>query len=384
MHGVAATARGRGPTLAGMTIWSADLGIRPIVRALADVDWRVAPGVSPEDVARVVPRLRSHGLLAGVARRLEGTPLWPRLAADVRGVLQDAARAATARELAASGPLQRALAALSAARISILVVKGEALAVQAYSLPGLRERGDVDVWVPDTDFTAAEHILAALAYTRRPAATGEWLQPEATWLRDEGGAMLALDLHRRLFAQPALAAVLPFAEVHGAAEPFTGQARMPAPHHALLIAALHRVAHHADDDRLVWTWDIHQLATRFPAAVTEAARIARERGAAAILGDALARSATAFGTRFAAGLVGELLACAPREPTARLLRPMAPLSRWWFDLRTLPNGRARRRWIAETLFPSRAYMRLKFGDGALWWLYAKRAVRGGWRAITRR
>src|SRR6188768_1800943 len=123
MHRVAATARRRGPTLADMTIWSADLGIRPIVRVLADADWRIAPGVSPEDVARVVPRLRSHGLLAGVARRLEGTPLWSRLAPDVRGVLQDAARAATARELAASGPLQRALAALTAARIAILVVK---------------------------------------------------------------------------------------------------------------------------------------------------------------------------------------------------------------------------------------------------------------------
>src|SRR5213083_421192 len=92
-------------------------GREPVVRALADGDWRADPGVTPDVVARALPGLRGHGLLAGVARRLEGTALWPRLDEDARRILQDAARAATARELAASAPLHGALAALAAARI---------------------------------------------------------------------------------------------------------------------------------------------------------------------------------------------------------------------------------------------------------------------------
>ncbi|HET7844041.1 MAG TPA: nucleotidyltransferase family protein [Xanthomonadales bacterium] len=367
-----------------MAVSSPAAQLGSLVRTLADGDWRVAPGIAPDAVAGQLPALRAHGLLAGVARRLEDTTLWPRLDEATRRSLQDAARSASARELASARPLEAALAALAAARIPVLVVKGEALAAQAYALPGLRERGDVDAWVAVDDFTRAEHVLAALGFAKRPAASGEWLQPEATWTRDEPGALLALDLHRRLFAQPALAAVLPFAEAWAASQPFTASARMPSPAHALLVAALHRVAHHADDDRLVWTWDVHQLCTRFPDAVAEAARIARERGASALLGDALERSVRAFGTPLAADFVDELVAQSPRERSARLLRPMSATGRWWYDLRTLPDASARRRWIAETLFPSRDWMRAKFGDGPLAWHYAKRAVRGAWRAITKR
>lgn len=361
-----------------------DSDFATLVRALADADWTAPPGVAPDAVAAALPALRGHGLLAGIARRLEGTALWPRLDEAARRTLVEAARAGVARELASRNPLDAALAAVFRAGIALLVVKGEALARDVYPLPGLRERGDVDAWVDTGDFAAAERVLAGCGFARRPAASGEWLQPEATWMRDDAQGRVAIDLHRRLFAQPALAAVLPFADVLARSLPFGDAARMPTPADALLIAALHRVAHHADDERALWWWDVHLLCARDPGAAAAAAETARARGAAAILGDAFANTAATFGTSFAPGLVDGLLACAPREHSARLLQPMSAPARWWYDLRTLPGFGARRRWIAETLFPSRAYMRARFGDAPLAWLYAKRVVVGAWKALARR
>ncbi len=352
-----------------------------LVRALADADWTAAPGVAPEAVAAALPALRGHGVLAGIARRLERTALWPRLDDATRRALAEAASAGVARELASRAALDGALAALARAGIAVLVVKGEALARDVYPLPGVRERGDVDAWVAADDFVGAERVLAGCGFARRPAASGEWLQPEATWMRDDAQGRVAIDLHRRLFAQPSLAAVLPFDDVLARSLPFGDSARMPGRADALLVAALHRVAHHADEERALWWWDVHLLCTRDPDAASAAAAIARARGASAILGDAFAHTAATFGTRFPPGFVAGLLACAPREPSARLLRPMSASARWWYDLRTLPDARARRRWIAETLFPSRAYMRARFGDAPLAWLYAKRAARGAWRAV---
>ena len=151
---------------------------------------------------------------------------------------------------------------LSSAGVGFLLLKGPAMARQAYAYPDQRTFDDLDIWVESTDLDAALCAMEEAGYARMPALTARaaacaqragievaMRHPERNRLIEvkHGARALALDSRA---AREVLAAAVNL-DVGGA------RIRTPAPVHALLLACVHG-AHHGWD-RLGWVADIAGL-----------------------------------------------------------------------------------------------------------------------------
>jgi hypothetical protein len=130
---------------------------------------------------------------------------------------------------------------------------------------------------------------------------------------------------------------------------------------ALVVACVHRVAHHDDaDEHLIWVYDIDRLAR----AMTEGERTeflleAREHDIASICRRGLGLAGSWFGAP-----VADL--CARLDPAGAAADPFlgSPRRRVQVlvsDLRSLPTLRARLRLLREHLFPPVPYMLEHYG-----------------------
>jgi hypothetical protein len=202
-------------------------------------------------------------------------------------------------------------------------------------------------------------------------------------MTDAHGLRHVVDLHWRVANPQVVAAVLTHAELvsrAGAIDVRGRPMRLPAPLDALLLACVHRAAHHEDDDTLLWLFDIHLLATSLEASdwrafVDEAVM----RGVAALCRRGLALAVERFGTELPAGTLMRLSGRASAEPSARYLRRgVRPAAHLIADVGALgPRAGARLLW--EHLVPPASYMRAKYAASErapLLALYLRRLVSG--------
>ena len=117
------------------------------------------------------PALMERALRHGIAPILYGhLRAMPTVAVrrDVTETLGALARACVASNLRLRHELGRLLSGFARAGIAVMPLKGPVLADQLYPTPSLRPSSDLDVLVRAVDAAAAEQILEALEYTRRP------------------------------------------------------------------------------------------------------------------------------------------------------------------------------------------------------------------------
>lgn len=205
-------------------------------------------------------------------------------------------------------------AALACAGVEFLVLKGPALARQAYAEPGLRAYDDLDLWVASPDLETAVRTLEAAGYCRK-----EPLSPRAAACARRAGIEVALvhPEHRRLVElahgpaalAPAARAARELLNAAAALDIGGAAVRAPAPVHALLYACLHG-AHHGWD-RLGWVADVAGCWRRLPpAAQAEVCVTARRWRVETALGLGLRLAADHLGLELAGRAAG--LAAAPR------------------------------------------------------------------------
>jgi hypothetical protein len=167
-------------------------------------------------------------------------------------------------------------------------------------------------------------------------------------------------------------------------------ALVPGNEHALMLACIHRVAHHDDDEQLKWFVDIHLLASRFSDDEWQrfVARVSDRRVAAVCL-HSLRRTMALLGTTIPGHVIADprLVAEGPSSPTAVYLRRSSQAGMLAADLRALSSWRDRLRLLREHVFPSPEYMRRRYAPGSrapLAWLYVMRVARGAARWLRRR
>jgi hypothetical protein len=277
-----------------------------------------------------------------------------------------AAHRLVAADLRRQRALAEVLAGLAEAEVDVLVIKGAALAFLVYDEPHTRPRCDADLLIRTEQVDAAEGVLLASGYTRQ-------LEPDATVVSAQRHyapprrSADAIDLHWRVVNPLVFGEVLPFGEAWARSIPVPAlgtAARTLAPHDALLLACIHRVAHHGDSAELKWLQDIDRL-------VSLLARMSPESGRA------FAREAARTRTRSVCvrslelaqelchaqvdGLIAALEAGAHEvEPSAAFVGgPLALAAIAGSDLRHA-GWRDRARILREHLFPSRAYMRARY------------------------
>jgi hypothetical protein len=334
-----------------------------------------------------------HGLRALVADRL-GAHLasWP---PAVQAALAREAVLGAALDALQQRELRLVLEGLADRGVRPLLLKGSALAYTLYTNPAHRPRFDSDLLVRHEDMATVAEVMAGRGYRRPDQVTGELVMHQVDYARkDSHGVWHVYDFHWKVANRQAVAGVLSFDELARDGESIAAlgpHARGLSRVHALLLACVHRVAHHPSDDRLIWIYDIHLLVeTLSPQEAESFGALAVARSVSAVCADGLAAAERWFGTRLPAGLLDRLAGDGPAgvpEPSAALLAPpRSRIDEILCDLRALPGWSRRARLVYEHAFPPPSYITGVYMVNRVWLpaLYTHRIVRGVWRWIRNR
>jgi hypothetical protein len=327
---------------------------------------------------------RDHGVLPLAVERV-GKAEWLDVSQGLRLRLRrEAVDEATRAELAAAD-LRRVLAALRDATVHPILLKGAALAYTHYRYPGLRPRLDTDMLIRPADVEASHRVFRALHAEYLPHVTGTYVMSQFHYVtRDGFGCAHAYDIHWRIAVPIVFSQTLQFDEIDAGAEPIGElgpHARGPSPEHALILACVHRAAHHSGSDRLIWLYDIHLVAERLtPQQQDGFVALAIGRGVAAVASDGLAAARDRFHGTVTTALHARLSSVPRRsEPlTSGFLRARrTPVRDAIANLRALGGTRQRLRLMRELVLPPAGYMREVYARGSrapLPLLYLRRLV----------
>jgi len=346
------------------------------------------------DPAALCAEARAEGVGALVADALAGRlDLPPDLTAALRS---EAARMA-AIDLVQEREIRSLVAALHRAAAGALLMKGAELAYTHYARSDLRPRSDTDILIPHARLDAVRSVLTDLGYEHTGHMDAALVMGQASFVKCRDEAVVHMvDVHFRLANPRVFAGVMSYEELAASARPvpkLCPEARGLSDAHALLLACVHRVAHHFDSDRLVWLYDIHLLSNALDqASWTEFVRLAIDRGVASICLRGLEKTIELLGSSVPSTVLSALEARARQheEVSASYLRPGSRARQevhvFATDLRALPTWADRWRLVREHVFPSAAYMRDVYAPSSrapLSILYARRALRGARKWLAR-
>lgn len=343
--------------------------------------------LSEEDFNALWERACAHDvdvLLAAACLRLED-----HIPADASRQVAGRLADAELRDLLRCRELCRIAANFAAVGVDVLLLKGAGLAHTVYPAPQLRPSRDIDLFIRRESLDAAERALAACGYTRLREPDTALASTQSHYGRMDGsGVHHFIDLHWCVANPRSFADALSFDEawrgsiVVPAIEPV---ARTLGLSDALLLACMHRVAHHQDAPDLLWLWDIHLLAGSLTAdgwaAFLRRAERARMR-AVSLRGLVMARDR--FATCIPADTLERLGANGQAEPAARFIGgDLRIVDVVRADLWATRGLRRRASLLREHLFPPREYMRAVYAScppALLPIAYVDRIVRGapGW------
>ncbi len=283
--------------------------------------------------------------------------------------------------------LRRVLSVLAEHHVTPLLFKGAHLAFALYPSPDRRPRLDTDLLIKESDREPVRRCLENVGYVPGPTVTGDVAFAQfQVWRIDESGARHTIDVHWRVANPKAFADRLTYDELRRDAVPVVRlglNAFAPSAVHALLIACLHRTAHHGTTTRLVWLYDIHLLASQLSeAGWMNLANLARDRGLAAVVASGLNAASEKIGTAVPEVIADRLRADAAdtdADVLAFLSGPQPQMQVAVSDWKRIRSWRARVRFAREHLFPAPQYMRDRYqirSQAALPFLYAHRIATG--------
>lgn len=315
---------------------------------------------------------RVHGVASLVSRGLNAAR-WPGVPPDIRARWRHADSRLAADSLRGDWGLERTLALLASAGVFPLLIKGAGMAHVRYPDPTLRPRADSDLWIAEAERETVDRVLQQAGYNKPLAIDGNLILYQSSYYcTEKNGARHYYDVHWRISNHSVIAYGGMF-DLEGCRErgvrvPRLGaQACTLCDADALLLACVHRLAHHADQERLIWLYDVHLLIDAMDDQQTHwFMQRAEKVGLVAVCRDALDRAAEYFGCRNTA-IAAWLHAPAPAtESVLRLLKQQRRGGRLLSQLRGLPGWRERLRFLRQNLFPSRDYMLRRYEIDKRW------------------
>ncbi len=371
----------------------------PIVPVTADttpVDTRAVESLLTAILRGVIDRRRceaidasaacgvaeDHGLVALVAEALDDQPDVP---PDWRRGFTQRAHELAVIDIINESEFLTLLDDLETVEPPVLLMKGAQLAYSLYSRPDLRPRIDSDLLIAQSAQSQVELILDRRGYApSREQQFGDLLRYQTTYIKSSGAYRHTVDLHWRALDPQAFAHVLEYDALARLARvlPRLGP-RVYGLHpvHALMLACVHRIAHHRGTRPLIWLYDIHLLASSFVDSDWE--RFLEDivsKRVAAVCARGLARAEQVFGTRLPEHVrLDNRLVPTADDVSASYLTPKRRADIVLEDLNALPDWRSRGRLLSQYLFPSARYMRDTYAPGSvlpLPLLYVLRPLRG--------
>ena len=196
-----------------------------------------ARDIEPSRWQRVLQIAGWHRLAPLLYAHLRSEPAVP---SSVAEALEQAYLANAARNLFVADARTRVLAALAAADVPAVLLKGAALLETAYPDPAVRELLDLDILVPAEKMSTATFALAGLGYLSTAEDGGTDAAPthHAPALIGEE-ELVAVELHRHI-ATASESTSFPIEEVWQRARPsHAGSHRLPSPEDLLLHVSFH-------------------------------------------------------------------------------------------------------------------------------------------------
>ena len=271
-----------------------------------------------------------------------------------------------------------------------ILFKGSALAHAFYPKPWLRPSTDSDCLIEPEDRLKYESALTRLQFKKLFAIEGELVSYQSTFVRKlTKQSTLALDVHWRVNNRQVLAKTYTLDELSErgmTAESLNHSVIIPSAVDSILLACIHRLGHHANDERLIWLYDIHLLANTLEEDDwEELCLLCEDKQIAAITMDALLVCEDLLGTHIEESCKQTLSKLAKRdEPSKLVLNRNA--SEWQLfkqDLQSLDNIQLKAQLLKENLFPSSEYIRQSMETDNLAKGHGKRLLRGIKRVIKK-
>jgi putative nucleotidyltransferase-like protein len=305
---------------------------------LAGLLWRVAGPVSSAVEGRVDSRAARDGWLDAACRQAAYAVYQEQ---ELRRVVEEFVRAG----------------------ISPIFLKGAALAYTLYPDAALRPGADHDMLIRPDEAVRVRAIFERLGYEPELQPPGEHIASQFGFRRTDARAMLYLfDIHLKISNVLVYADRLTYDEIRADAVSMPrldSHALAPSPVHSLFIACVHRIAHHADTDDLLWLYDIHLLAGSLTESERERAlTLAQAKQLSAVLLRGIERAGRAVGQSAPEVMIERLRDLASREPPPPLVGSgTRMIDVVLTDFRTLQTTRARLQLFAQHLMPPASYMR---------------------------
>jgi hypothetical protein len=259
--------------------------------------------------------------------------------------------------------------------------KGAALAHTVYREPWLRPRVDTDLLVRREEVETTTRVLERLGYRHAARTSGDLVTHQVTFERSGGGVDRVFDVHWKIADPQVFADLFSYDELeHDAvAVAALGGARVPCDVHATLLACTHRVAHHYDEEILIFLHDIALMASRFDESSWQRlTTIAVTKRIGAVTARGLDLASQYFGSPVP-GWVRARLTAEQGEATARYLAPrLRKVDVLLSDLSRL-DWRGRLTLVREHLLPPPSFVLRSYSQTRpmlLPPLYVYRIVRG--------
>jgi hypothetical protein len=276
------------------------------------------------------------------------------------------------RNLVLLRELGSVLAALAAARIPVIVLKGAALIELVYRHVALRPMCDADLLVRQDDLPAAQRVIEALGYAiaraeTHPGVLAEY-ENEIVYFRT-GSLSAPIDLHWSLFDSPYYQRRVAMDWFWESAESSSigGVPALVLGPEALLVHLCGHLALHHAALGLLWWNDIAEVLTQYGQRIdwTRFVSTVEQLGVLLPVRTVLTRSAEEWHAPLPEPAVWAM-ACGRVSPDERRAfdrvsageQPVA--RRFWADLASMPEWRQRLRFARTNLFPSAEYMRRRY------------------------
>jgi hypothetical protein len=211
---------------------------------------------------------------------------------------------------------------------------------------------------------------------------------------DRFGVEHVFDVHWRISMQTLFANVLTYEEIAAAAVPLArlgAHARTASGPHTLMLACIHPVMHHRNQERLIWLYDIDRLVRRLAEAdLHRFATLAVDKRVSSICAQQLEAARGRFGTPSLQPVMTILTTSSAGEPSAVYLRPER---RWhhelFWNIRGLGGWKDRVRLLREVFLPDAKYMLEAYhlpsrGMVLLPALYVHRCLNGAFKILAGR
>ncbi|HEY7162753.1 MAG TPA: nucleotidyltransferase family protein, partial [Acidobacteriota bacterium] len=200
-------------------------------------------------------------LLHYFLRQSQSLQKWPE---QIHNALESEAKRQIAIDTFRDRNLKDVLESFAEQNIFPLLLKGTPLAYLYYPDSSLRPRCDTDLLIRKEDLEKVEAILKKSGYSRSNSVSGNFIRHQFLYCKSDLSSVgCDLDIHWKISNPSLFADIFNFDELQsrsiGIAR-LSEYARTLSPADSLLMACLHRVAHHHNMERLIWLYDIHLLA----------------------------------------------------------------------------------------------------------------------------